>query len=187
MRRRALAALIAATVASSGCGDQDDRSGGQRATPGIFVGTIAGTDAYIGIKSDGEEVSGYLCNGRRGVAASELVSLWLDEAVLEDGEAALTTREGEVIGSVTLGAEGASGEVEIDGESHPFRAAPASGGAGIYRETTGVPGASVKGWIVLGDGSLRGVQSIKDGTSNTFKPLSARPPSSSFIDPTTDI
>jgi hypothetical protein len=196
-RGLSIAALVALSlVAAVGCGDDDDDGAGAEAAPaGIFVGTVEGTDAYIGIKSDGEEVGGYLCNGKRGVSEDELVSVWLDESDLADGEAELTTREGEAVGSVTVTDAGVSGEVEIDGESHPFSAEPASGETGIYREARGAPGepgSREKGWIVLADGSVRGAKhtggaNIADGTSNTFKPLSSTPPSTGFIDPTTQI
>jgi hypothetical protein len=42
----------------------DQTSNGPASAPeGTFVGTIEGTDAYIALVSNGEEVAGFACDG----------------------------------------------------------------------------------------------------------------------------
>jgi hypothetical protein len=150
----ALAALLLSTGMVAACGGDDDDAADSAAAPeGSFVGAVEGSDAYVAVVSNGEEVvAGYLCDGRK-------VSTWIDRVPVEDGEAELVDRQGQRIGEVTLDSDSASGEIDVDGETLAFSAERAEGEAGLYREaigTLGKPGSSETGWIVLADGSVRG-------------------------------
>jgi hypothetical protein len=188
----AAVALGAGTLLAAGCGDDDDEGGdggGAAAPAGIFVGTVEGTGAYIGIKSDGETVGGYLCNGKQGLADDEIFSVWIDETEVSDGEAELVARTGDAIGSVTVSKQGAEGEIDFEGESYAFSAEPASGKAGIYRDAEGElgqPGSFETGAVVLEDGSFRGAKrAVTQGGSSSIDPVTGqdRPTSSGYIDP----
>ena len=68
-------------------------------------------------------------------------------------------RDGRVLGTVRLEAQRAVGEVQLAARRAQFTAVPASGEAGLYRESTGSPGEPgyrESGWIVLADASARG-------------------------------
>jgi hypothetical protein len=148
----ALAVAIAATLAACG-GDEASKSGGSDALEGEFVGTVEGSDAYVALVSNGDElVSGYLCDGKG-------VSTWLERSQVVHGSAELRDRKGARVGQVELVRDRASGEVEVGGRALAFSAAPAEGEAGLYREAVGdagEPGFTETGWIVLADGSVRG-------------------------------
>ncbi|MGH9049404.1 MAG: hypothetical protein ACRDY4_06720, partial [Acidimicrobiia bacterium] len=128
------------------------------ATDGVYVGAVAGTDAYLAVTSDGDEFRGYVCDG-------EGLSTWIGAAPLAGATAELVTREGETIGTVTFAGGAATGTVSVAGAEHDFTADEATGDAGLYRATPGAPDAPVSaepgwveiGWIVLTDGTQRGV------------------------------
>ena len=204
MRGTRLAASLVALalpVVAAGCGGDDDEGDEARqpaqtkqaAAKGVFVGKVSGTDAYIGLKSDGERVGGYLCNGKEGVTGDELVSVWLDESALRDGEGTLRSRKGEVVGSVAFSAGKASGEVEVAGKRQAFSARPApSGKAGIYQRLAGKrgePGSAETGAVVLTDGSFRGAKSgVTQAGSSYIDPVSdLKRPRTGYIDPTADL
>ncbi|MGH2922985.1 MAG: hypothetical protein ACRDKH_03010 [Solirubrobacterales bacterium] len=149
-----------------------------------FVGRVEGTDAYIGLVSDGERLSGYVCDGAD-------VSVWL-EAPLAGSAAELVGRDGEALGRVELAGARASGEVELGGEAHSFEAKRASlgGGAGLYREASaGFParGSRESGWIVLADGSVRGRTQVMNPDLDSGAPPSPKPsPGTKIMDPDID-
>jgi hypothetical protein len=149
----ALAMAFAAALPACSGDDKASKSGRGGAPEGAFVGTVKGSDAYVALVSNGDElVAGYLCDGKT-------VSTWLERSRVQDGRAELRDREGARVGEVELERGGASGEVEVGGRSLAFSAVPDVGGAGLYRETAGGPGEpgfTETGWIVLADGSARG-------------------------------
>lgn len=88
------AVLAAVLTVLVGCGG--DGGGGQAASaPGTYVGRLQGTDAFVAVISNGKEVTGYVCDGRR-------LSMWFGEPDLEGGRAELVSRQGEPLGSVTF-------------------------------------------------------------------------------------
>ena len=122
------------------------------------------------------------------MSESELVSVWLDESSISDGSAELVSRKGEVVGEVTFSDDGAAGEVEVEGESHPFSAEPASAEAGIARQVEGEPGEpgfEELGWVVLNDGSFRGAKTAttQSGTSSFMDTNTLKKPTTGYIDP----
>ncbi len=189
--------LVAASAALVACGD-DDEDGGQArenrpaVSKGTFVGKVGGTDAYVALVSDGKRVIGYVCDSKR-------VSSWIDVSTVRDGKAMLISRAGDPLGEATVSADGVSGEVTVGGERRSFSAARASGEAGLYRAARAVrkdgelrAGEVEVGWVVLADGSQRGVFGVgtKTGTpmvnaaprlapnaTNVSVPISARPTS----------
>lgn len=114
--------------------------------------------------SNGNEVTGYVCDGKQ-------LSVWLGEPDLTVGRAQLVSRRGEALGDVRFSEDGVSGEVVIAGRRHRFGAQGASGEAGLYRvadRTPGQPGFTETGWIVLADGS-----SGEGRTSSTPRPTTS--------------
>jgi hypothetical protein len=163
---------LALAAAFSACGSDDD---GDSAGPpeGSFVGAVEGSDAYVAVVSNGEEVvAGYLCDGRK-------VSTWIDRSAIEGGKAELVDRQGQRIGEATFDSDAASGEIEADGETLAFSAERAEGEAGLYRQAEGRRGAPAfveTGWIVLADGSVRGATTkfIKSGSDFLVQPAPPR-------------
>jgi hypothetical protein len=163
MTRRTLIAVLSATaVLGVGCGgDEAEEAPAGAAPEGSFVGPVSGTDAYIAVVSDGERVTGYLCDGKE-------LSTWFDSEVEGTG-ADLLSRDGDDLGDATFSGGGVTGEVEVDGQSQSFNATPATGDAGLYRaanveEADGElsEGEAEVGWIVLADGSQRGSTNFID-------------------------
>jgi hypothetical protein len=144
----ARAALVLAMLAGLGlaaCG-----SGGPK--DGSYVGKVEGTDAYIALVTKGGQVAGYICD-------SATISSWIKTGPVSGNTAALVSRKGVALGSVTWSGSTVSGTLTIDGAGHAFSAELATGDAGLYRAAQGTPGevGSVEvGWIVLPNGSQRG-------------------------------
>lgn len=113
----------------------------------MFVGRLTGYDASIAIVSDGERVSGHVCDGRQ-------LSFWFGLAPFAGDEAELVARIGFNVGTVTVADGTARGTFKIEDTDATFDLAAASGAAGVYRATVGEvgqPGFAEAGWIILGD------------------------------------
>lgn len=156
---------VVALGATAACGGGD--SGGGEAAgvrPGTYLGKVAGTDAYIALIADGDELrGGYLCD-------SKDISTWLKSAAVDGDEAALASRTDDPVGSATWSGTKVSGTVQVGGANHDFTATLATGDAGLYRKATGTfgeAGFEETGWIVLGDGSLRGRTGFIDANLKT--------------------
>ena len=178
-RRRLLSAVaVTAAVVLAGCGDDDADTSVEPAqattavaAKGAFVGKVDGTDAYVALVSDGSRVLGYVCDSKK-------LSRWIDVSTIRDGTAALATRTGDDLGEAMISGSRASGTITIGGQPHAFRAAPASGKAGLYRaarvdrEDGKLGNGEVEaGWIVLPDGTQRGATNT--GTTSTVLVKSA--------------
>ena len=155
--RRAFVVALATALVALGCGDDgsEEASTADAPVPSdvTYVGAVQKTDAYIALVSDGERVAGYVCDGKG-------TSAWLEPAPL-GGAVELRSRRGEALGEAAITGNGASGTVELVGETYRFEALPASGEAGLYRAEKGEPGELgyvEAGWIVLADGSVRGAK-----------------------------
>ena len=147
------------------CGDDSD---GARTVPtplpkvGTLVGAVDGGDLYFALISDGERVVGYVCDDG-GIAA------WLAPAEIDNGRAQLVSRDGKDMGEVEIGEDGASGSIEVAGQSLGFDVAPASGDAGVFRATAGAAGeagSAEVGWIKLPDGTIKGSVKTLDESGN---------------------
>ena len=150
-----------ATIAVAGCAETETTTPATRrpATPttasnaatGSFVGTVDGSDAYVGVVvGRGGEAVAYVCD-----RAGESVD-WLDGRL--DGDAARLGNDGGAIFEVTFADNRASGTFTRP-ESAPltFTAHAAHKPAGLYRAREFfADGEYVGGWVVLPDGTQRG-------------------------------
>jgi len=130
-----------------------------QAREGNFVGYLEGTDAFVAIVSDGEEVLAFVCDG-------EALVVWLRGAV-ENGSLVLNSPASAAqryLLETQLGAS-AEGSLFLNGERLPFTAEAAIGEAGLYRAEETLDGVDyVGGWIVDQNGEQRG--SVVGGTSS---------------------
>jgi hypothetical protein len=193
-------AFVLALPAAGVVGCDDEVPGGKEiddVTPGSYVGKVEGTDAYIGLVYDGEQVGGY-------VTANGQASSWLEpsdvsadeyedesEKVRSRAVATLVSRQGDELGDVTLSPESlsggsvvdsaATGEVEVDGRPHGFEAKLTEGVEGLFvarRGEIGAPNSIEVGWVVLEDGTQRGsTQLVDPAGSIAVKPAPPLPPS----------
>jgi hypothetical protein len=172
---RRLVFLVAALVLVAGCGGDDGGGAAEQAAVGSFVGLLEETDAYVAIISDGENLVGYVSDGKT-------VSTWFKGDV--DGASAnLTARTEQELGEVEFLGDTADGEIEIDDEQHSFSAELAVGDAGLYRaaEEDGERTVEV-GWVMLNDGSQRGGTNFLEPNAD-FRTTTPAP----VIDPSTDL
>ena len=166
--RRALAiACVAATAgaagAIAGCGDDDTAGSAAKST--TFVGRIGYSKALVGIVTRGDTVRAYVCDGRR-------TGVWFDGRS-SDGAIDLQARgahltadvgTGSVRGSVTLaGGPDEPAAIRRRLRAMAFEAVRATKNAGLYR---GTARGGVAGWVVLADGTQRGVFGTKTTTSS---------------------
>jgi hypothetical protein len=141
-------------------------STGPVASGSTFVGKVEGSDAYIAISKEGRKIGGYLCD-------SSSISRWLEYAWLEKGRASLTAgTTGELLGSVQVDGNKATGTIEIGGQNLHFVARRVRGpDAGLF---FGIGKQEdrllVGGWILDPDGTQRGAVSRLD--MRTLTPLS---------------
>ena len=148
--------LILLSLVLSAC----DSSSQSEVTTGSWAGKVEGTDAFIGIASNGKEVIAYVCDGQ---SISQWFKGQINSNSLELSANGATLR-------LDLAVDSASGTVTLaDGGSFNFTADRASGDAGLYRLDESANGEDfVSGWVVLNDGQLRG---LKVGSKGTFEPL----------------
>ena len=127
--------------------DPDGLAFAAQADAVTFVGSVQGTDAFIAVVSDGQDVQAYLCDG---VTYGD----WFRGPV-RDGRAEIESERGLRL-AVQLRPGGASGTVRgLGGNEWAFEAEPAQGEAGLYRTRPDDP-EYVGGWVVLNDGDFRG-------------------------------
>ena len=177
--RRKLLVDLALVVAAGG--GLSVRRAHAQSTGGVFVGKVDGTNAFVGLVTDGEQVLGYVCDGTN---FKERFDGTMAEA--GDGQLTLVGEDGDL---VTIVADGntlpdllASGGnlggalITIDGTSSTFSAEPATGPGGVYLaglaldDGTTMEGGSVAlddgtlqidgGTVVLNTGELRGIAAL---------------------------
>ena len=128
---------------------------------GSLVGTVDGTDAFIAlVPQENNSLIAYMCDG-------QTISVWF-RGERNGGEEDLAAATGARL-QASLEGDTAAGTVTLaDGQTYAFTASLASGEAGLYRAEETLDGNNyVGGWIILNDGSQRGlVNRISDGTSN---------------------
>ncbi len=124
--------------------------------PNSFAGAVPGTDAFIGLTTDGATSLSYVCDSKQ-------ISTWFKGPVA--GNAIdITAANGNHL-KATLAATGATGTVTMGGKDFPFTAPSSGPNGGLFRAEQSADGANlVGGWIVASDGQQRGaVGRAKEG------------------------
>jgi hypothetical protein len=186
-------ALVIAALAVGGCGGGSSKGPSSTAArtsvkPGVYVGGVARTNAYIALATNGTRLGGgYICDNNK-------LAVWVHSGSLEAGRATLVSRRGERLGEASFQGNGATGTVTINGAAHPYSIQIENGAAGLYRTTTGTPGKPgyrETGWIVLNDGTVKGITRFTSPIQTLeTQPASGSPKgktTSSFTDPTTHL
>jgi hypothetical protein len=158
----AFALVALALGVASGCGGDDDGSAGPPKPVDAYVGKVQGAAAFVGLISDGDRVSGLVTDGNE-------LAVWLAASDLDDGSAALASREGNDVGQVEFDGGQAAGEVKLGAETFQFQAQLASGKAGFF-VAAGKQGEDSfqAGWVLLSDGSAHGtLDTFVDGAVTT--------------------
>jgi len=147
MKKQIFLVLLLMLVVSA-CGAQT------QPVTGSFAGRVEGSDAFIGLVRNGDQMMTYYCDG----TAETTPVLWgWFRGELNGSAFDLTNENGDhLIGE--FNADGASGTITLAGGSAlNFLAEPVSQPAGLYRHQETVEGAeAVAGWIVLANGEVRG-------------------------------
>jgi hypothetical protein len=144
----ALAVSLLAPVAIAGAGENGENE--QKGT--TYVGTVEGTDAYIGIVlTKGEDTAlVYVCD-------SAGLTEWFQAGVKKGDQLSGISPGGAVLVGTRLKSAIKGTLVLFGGEAHDYTAKKASGDAGLYRLPQSVGGAEyVAGWVQLTDGTFRG-------------------------------
>jgi hypothetical protein len=131
-----------------------------------FVGSVEGTDAFIGIVTDGDRLIAYVCDGADTGIADFYTGAAHDAAAgmltlkTDDGPDVLTlaTDAARLPGLAGSGNSLTGSFVMADGVSHAFSAELASGPGALYRtDETMADGTDAEGgWVVLNSGDVRG-------------------------------
>jgi hypothetical protein len=136
------------------CGGSDDADR-------TYVGQVAGTDAYIGIVENGDQMLAYVCDGNG-------ISRWFKGGYSQALASTLTSGgQTLVVQSTPLGLQGT---VDVDGVPKTFtaRQVPQGSEAGLYRVDVPIDDqAIVGGWVVLEDQTRRGLVSLGGTTLST--------------------
>jgi hypothetical protein len=136
--------------------------------PAVSVGRVQGMEAYIAVTYDGKRLWAYACDGSARRPATK--SAWFEAPW--DGRAPITIVS---TGGAKLRVEHVHADGRISGRlgGHRFTVSPATGPAGLVERE----GA---GWVVLGDGSIRGAMVDP-------RPRKCRPVQVTLADGTTQI
>jgi hypothetical protein len=159
--------------------------GAQAQTPvtGHYAGQVDGSNAFIGLVTNGQQLQAFFCDGT--VEAAPVVWGWF-LGDLNGSGFDLTNEKGDRLAG-NFEANGASGTITLaDGTALNFQAEPVSQPAGLYRLEETIDGVqTVSGWIVLANGELRGGR--KTGaqlTSAASRPLGwVEPDPNPWVDP----
>lgn len=124
---------------------------------GSWAGTIADTNAFVAVVSDGRQVMAYVCD-------SNEVGQWF-RADLTGNEVTAFNAEGWAL-QLRLDAKAVTGSVSTpDDESVAFDLPATSGEASLYRAREELEDSTLlAGWIVLPDGQQRGSLTISSRT-----------------------
>ena len=175
---RALAAVaLAGLVVGATAGSAGAAPAKAKTVSGTFVGTVSGTDAYVGVvaakaKGGRRAVLAYVCDGQQ-------LADWFT-AKVTGNHATLKAKNGDRL-TVALTKSQASGTLTLaDGTRQAFTATPGARPAGLYQAVTKTSGKQyLGGWVLLPDGTQRGA--IKLATSVVANPtLSFTNPISTF-------
>jgi hypothetical protein len=130
---------------------------------GVFVGKVDGTNAFVGVVTDGQQAEAYVCDGR---AFKELFTGSLADA--SNGRLTLMGEDGDLLpidvdqnSLPTLLATGAAltGALTVGASTHTVHADPASGPGALYLSIGTLADGSVMdgGTVVLNSGEFRGI------------------------------
>jgi hypothetical protein len=157
-------AAVGGTAAASGAGNTT-----------TYVGTVAGTGAYVAIVVGKKSASGYICDG-------DQVAHWF-KGTAKGGNLALADTATGPAGALLIGAVHGSrldGLVRFDGAQHRLVAQRATGKAGLYRKERSIGGVDyAAGWVKLPDGSFKGQVTVATRlptTTSTTSPPTTTPP-----------
>lgn len=146
--KKTFSLLILLTIFLSACGAQT------QPVTGSFAGQVEGSNAFIGLVTNGEQLLAFYCDGTTETAPI----LWgwfrgdLDSKAFD-----LTSENGDHL-TGEFSANGANGTITLaNGTTLAFQAEPVNEPAGLYRHKETVDGqGTISGWIVLANGELRG-------------------------------
>jgi hypothetical protein len=144
-----------------------------------LVGQAAGSQAFVGVVSDGATVLAYVCDGKR-------VSQWFDGRLARRGATRLRNASGAGL-TLQLAAGGATGTVTLKGRSPlrftltSARAKTTKGPAGLFERTerlrpVGATESLRVGWIRLNDGRVKGLTERRVSSRVTLATAPASPP-----------
>lgn len=160
MRRHiALALLLAGAVVLGACGssDSDDPPAAGPATTRTYVGTAAGTAAFVAVVDDGTRVLAYVCDGKPGepVGTTPTIQAWFNAP---SAGGMVNARQGDTRLQLTLTDSAANGTLTLaGGRQLNVTGMRATGDAGLYRaEAAGNGNTAVAGWILNAGGEQRG-------------------------------
>jgi hypothetical protein len=130
---------------------------------GVFVGKVDGTNAFVGVVTDGQQAEAYVCDGR---AFKELFTGSLADA--SNGRLTLMGEDGDLLpidvdqnSLPTLLATGGAliGALTVGASTHTVHAGPASGPGALYLSIGTLADGSVMdgGTVVLNSGEFRGI------------------------------
>src|SRR5437660_1588791 len=92
MSRRRLLVSLGALTAAAGGGRLFVSAGRAQGAGGVFVGKVDGTNAFVGLVTDGEQAEAYICNG---VSFNELFIGTMADA--RDGRLTLVGEDGDLL------------------------------------------------------------------------------------------
>jgi hypothetical protein len=123
-----------------------------------FLGTVAGSNFYIGLVIEGDTAVGYLCDGESDA--------WLTGKV-EGDYLTLTSPDGATL-KATLADNTIRGKVTlVGGDALDFTAAPQQGNEGLFRSKLAFgENQYVGGWIILEGGTRGFLRKIFGGKGN---------------------
>lgn len=127
-----------------------------------FVGTVADSNAFIGLVTKDNSILAYVCDGTLQQAPT--IYAWF-KGDLSDNSFDLTSDNGlHLTGQIE--SHEVSGTVQFaDGSEHAFIANVAEAPAGLYRQEETIDGNQiVSGWIVKDSDFRGGNRMVKDGT-----------------------
>ena len=146
-----------------------------------LVGQATGSQAFIGVTSDGANVLVYVCDGKR-------ISQWFSGSLRERGATVLRNTAGARVSLRMTGSRGTARVRLPGGRTLNVRLSAARGRAGLYRreETrfpVGKPQARLSGWVRLNDGRVKGLmqQVVPGATARLLPPLKV-PPRTALVD-----
>ncbi len=182
----ALPVGAALAVAAAGCGSSSNTSSSTTTSAAptaaktvepMFVGTVAGTNAYIGIITSSQQIIAYVCDGAgnkigdhfQGNVPPGVTSVTFtspdssDTLMVNAGQTQLQK-------AITSGGTVAGTWKEAGGTSHTFSAQAAHVPGALWTASDTASGTTRKGdWIVLNDGSVRGSADLsKSGQTTTL-------------------
>lgn len=157
LRVRATLAVIASVLALAACGGSDNAAAPAKA----YVGKVEGTDALIGLVSDGVAAIAYVCDGQE-------LATWFRGAQADARTIQLDSGGDGLVANVSE--QSAEGHVVLAGTRRKFTAVPAAPGttAGLYRADVPLDaGTLIGGWIALASGEVRGLLKLGSTTLST--------------------